>query len=681
MLFTSQTARMVVQAHQYRPDIDGLRAIAVGSVLIFHAFPALLPGGFVGVDIFFVISGYLITGLILSDLRNGRFSIANFYARRIVRIFPALITVLVACLVAGWFLFLFDEYMALGKHAAAGAAFIANIVYWLEAGYFDVSAEKKPLLHLWSLAVEEQYYIIWPALMALTWRWSRGLLGVVVAVTLLSFAANLFYIDRDPSFAFYSPVTRFWELGIGSALACIGAMKGQGRVREAIAIGGILLLALSVAIIPETGFPGWWALLPTIGSAAVLYAAPGTMVGRLLSTRPMVGVGLISYPLYLWHWPLLSFPAVILEETSYYQRAMAVVLSVVLAWLTYAFIEKPIRFGPNRRSPRTIVPLLASLFAIFAAGSALHRNEGFQPFRAKLVPQLTDLRKDLEWPYHLNTDCLKRYPYRPANFGFWFCVTNRDAPPEVMIIGNSFANDIYWGMMHNPDFKDRTVLNIGSCFSAINVDWRYPQQPANHPCSGERKVANEHVIDRVIEENLTSLKLVVLNSGWLDFRDDGSLWTGEFIATDDSGAPIEPRLSSENAFMAGLEKRIAYLEERNIATVLMLPKPELDVPITQCFGRPFIAAKSTCQVPRDKALTAQANFRNAVAGMAKRHPSLMLYDKYPPFCDATTCRFIDGEHPLLRDRFHLSMLGAKRLIDDFAPWYASRSGNGQHLTQ
>src|SRR5688572_242044 len=203
----------------YRPDVDGLRAVAVLAVLAFHAFPNVAPGGFAGVDVFFVISGFLISGIILGDLERGRFSFADFYWRRIRRIFPALVLVLAGCLGLGWLVLLPHEYAQLGKHVVAGAGFIANLAFWHEAGYFDSSAELKPLLHLWSLGVEEQYYLVWPLALFLFRRWPRAMLGMIIGVGAVSFAANLWLVELRPNAAFYLPMTRFWELLVGSALA------------------------------------------------------------------------------------------------------------------------------------------------------------------------------------------------------------------------------------------------------------------------------------------------------------------------------------------------------------------------------------------------------------------------------------------------------------------------------
>ena len=205
--------------HHYRPDIDGLRAVAVLSVVIFHAFPNVLRSGFVGVDIFFVISGYLITSIILEGLERDRFSFATFYARRIRRIFPALLVVLATCLIAGWFLLLPDEYSLLGKHTLAGAGFVSNIALWLEANYFDAAADTKILLHLWSLGVEEQYYLFWPVVLWAAWRYGLRLRWLFVILFACSFAYNVQATRANSVVAFYSPLSRFWELGAGGILA------------------------------------------------------------------------------------------------------------------------------------------------------------------------------------------------------------------------------------------------------------------------------------------------------------------------------------------------------------------------------------------------------------------------------------------------------------------------------
>lgn len=347
---------------KYRPDIDGLRAVAVLAVVVFHAFPNWLKGGFIGVDIFFVISGYLISTIIFENLDKGTFSFSEFYARRIKRIFPALLLVLLACFSLGWFVLLSEEYKQLGKHIVAGSVFISNFVLWNESGYFDHSAETKPLLHLWSLGIEEQFYILWPFLLWFAWKRKFNLLMMTMGVACASFILNLIYVQQDMVATFYSPLSRFWELLSGSLLAWFtlykksiftNRQKSDGkRIANVLSLSGFLLLTYGFwAIHKETLFPGKWALVPVLGAILIITAGDKAWFNRtILSHKIVVWFGLISFPLYLWHWPLLSFATIVEGDTpSPIIRIAAVALSITLAWFTYRFIERPLRFGKNTK--------------------------------------------------------------------------------------------------------------------------------------------------------------------------------------------------------------------------------------------------------------------------------------------------------------------------------------------
>lgn len=353
---------------QYRPDIDGLRGIAVLLVVLFHGFPYAAAGGFVGVDIFFVISGFLISTIIMQGIEQHRFSFLDFYVRRIRRIYPALILVLAASLIFGWFALFSEEYELLGEHVAAGAGFVANIIYWREAGYFDVRQDLKPLLHLWSLGVEEQYYLIWPALLVIIWRWVRLVPLLIGTLLLVSFVLNVSLVNASPDATFYLLPARFWELLLGSMLAYVGLRSGRSPAlfgifqgwltayrKLSVDIGacvGLLLLCCSVLLIDRTKhFPGWWAALPCVGTVLLIAAGPQAFVNRMmLSQRPLVFIGLISYPLYLWHWPLLSFARILsASEPSRLTKGALIAASFALAWLTYLFVERPIRANKSRR--------------------------------------------------------------------------------------------------------------------------------------------------------------------------------------------------------------------------------------------------------------------------------------------------------------------------------------------
>jgi peptidoglycan/LPS O-acetylase OafA/YrhL len=246
---TARTCQLVVHNTSYRPDIDGLRAVAVLAVVLFHAFPNALSGGFAGVDVFFVISGFLISSILFAQIELGRFSIADFYARRARRIFPALALVLACTLAFGWFILLSDEFRRLGKHMAAGSGFVANLVLWSESGYFDTAADLKPLLHLWSLGIEEQFYLVWPLLLGLAWSRKVSMWWVLGAGMLMSFGLNIYGVGIDPTGTFFSPLTRFWELLAGAALAW--HMHGSARVGDhSPAVSrGQQLLALAGAVL------------------------------------------------------------------------------------------------------------------------------------------------------------------------------------------------------------------------------------------------------------------------------------------------------------------------------------------------------------------------------------------------------------------------------------------------
>jgi peptidoglycan/LPS O-acetylase OafA/YrhL len=400
----------------YRPDIDGLRAIAVLAVIGFHAFPAWVRGGFVGVDVFFVISGYLISTILLAGMERGSFRFSQFYMRRIRRIFPALIVVLLACMVAGWILLFSFEYKALGKHVAGSAAFVSNFVLWNEAGYFDKAAAIKPLLHIWSLGIEEQFYIVWPLLLYLVWKRNAATLALLLLLV-SSFTFNV--MSSDPAADFYSPLTRFWELMAGAVLAYLSlhwkdlagifgklprpapqiidaGMAPESITRNATAVIGLLLIVTTVMTVDETRkFPGWWALLPVVGTYLMIAAGPRAWINnKLLANRGLVAVGLISYPLYLWHWPLLSFIRIVNGTApSAAAAALAILLSFALAWLTYLLVEKPLRFG--KAAPLKAAALLLVMMAVGSAGYFTYAEGGFT-FRNPGAEDLVAAAQDYE---------------------------------------------------------------------------------------------------------------------------------------------------------------------------------------------------------------------------------------------------------------------------------------------
>lgn len=352
---------------RYRPDIDGLRAVAVLGVILYHSFPKALPGGFTGVDIFFVISGYLISGILYKGHREGNFSFSQFYARRIRRLFPSLITVLLLCLAYGWLVLLPTEYEKLGKHVAAGTLFIQNIVFWTESGYFDTAANLKPLLHLWSLAVEEQFYIIFPLLLVLLWKKTRILVPLLVLFLIGSFGMNILMSYQNPATDFFLTPYRGWEFLGGNLLAWWHYDQGKEekipRCKEAFSWSGTILMVLGMTVLAkEQPYPGWRAMLPVCGTLLVMEGGREAWVNqKILSHQAMVWVGLISYPLYLFHWPVLSFVHIVRgQEPPSWMIVSALGVALLMTLLTYYLVEKKVRHNRSR----WVVPMLVAGFLV-----------------------------------------------------------------------------------------------------------------------------------------------------------------------------------------------------------------------------------------------------------------------------------------------------------------------------
>jgi len=384
----------------YRPDIDGLRAVAVGLVVLFHAWPKWLRSGFIGVDIFFVISGFLITSIILKDLRQREFTIRGFYVRRIRRIFPALITVVLAVLAFGWYVLLQQEFAQLGKHVAAAAGFVSNLVLWSESGYWDNDSVTKPLLHLWSLGVEEQFYLVWPVALALCFRVRFGILAFLALTLTGSFLYGLYATFNDPAAAYFSPVSRFWELASGGLVAYAMTKKSPLLPRPGLvsALGLVLLVLGAVLIKGQANFPGAWALLPVLGTCALIAAGNASFINRrLLGNRLMVTVGLVSYPFYLWHWPLLSFGYIIEgEKPSALLKAVLVLAALALAFLTYRLVERPVQKAPDRR--RAIQGLVVAMACFGVLGGMVKAGLLHERMPSTAVARYMGALNDLGFP-------------------------------------------------------------------------------------------------------------------------------------------------------------------------------------------------------------------------------------------------------------------------------------------
>jgi peptidoglycan/LPS O-acetylase OafA/YrhL len=494
---------------KYRADIDGLRAIAVLTVIGFHSFPGIVKGGFVGVDVFFVISGFLISNIICSNLENNSFSYLDFYARRIRRIFPALILVLLSCFVFGWFELPPTEYKQLGKHIASGTAFVSNFTLWTESGYFDDFADTKPLVHLWSLGIEEQFYVVWPLLMGLAWKRRWNILVLTLVIGVVSFAMNIFTITTDPIAAFYSPLCRFWELMVGSTLAYITHHKPQCLLQSPnwqSSLGFVLIAASVLTLHKSSMFPGWWALLPTFGAFLLISAGPEAWLNKYFLANPyLVRVGLISFPLYLWHWPALYFVnnyRLVSPNGSsklYWAiKVAAILVCFLLSYLTYRYFERVVRFT---KGPATVWFLVLSLAALGSVSVSLAFSNGFDWRYPQQIREVLNFRFNSNEAYRHGTCFLEISDNKSK---FFDCTSSSMGDGQSLVLwGDSHAAHLYPGLKSIVGtYTEITQLNTGSCPPILG------HTVARSP---NCKLNNEFVAENI---RVKKPRMVILSAGW-----------------------------------------------------------------------------------------------------------------------------------------------------------------------
>ena len=365
---------------KYRAEIDGLRALAVVPVILFHAGFELFSGGFVGVDVFFVISGYLITTILIEDIENKRFSIVNFYERRARRILPALFFVMLVCIPFAWMWMLPSQMQDFSQSLVAVSLFASNILFWRESGYFDAAAEEKPLLHTWSLAVEEQYYVLFPIFLILAWRFGKNrVFWMIVVMAAISLLLSEWGWRNKATANFYLAPTRAWELFAGSIAAFIVQKQGVQK-NNLLATLGLAAIIFSIFFYDETTpFPSVYALVPVIGVVLlVLYAEKDTLAAKLLSTKGFVGIGLISYSAYLWHQPLFAFARIrSLENPTTLLMLALSSLSVLLAYISWRYIEKPFRNKAQISRQKIFAISLTGILMFATLGVVGHKTNGF----------------------------------------------------------------------------------------------------------------------------------------------------------------------------------------------------------------------------------------------------------------------------------------------------------------
>ena len=644
-----EQAKRVYGAEYYRPDIDGLRGIAVLAVIGFHAFPDYFPGGYIGVDVFFVISGFLITSIILRQQRGGTFTFSGFYARRIRRIFPALLIVLAACLLLGGLVLLPDELEELGKHVGSAAGFLSNFTLWREAGYFSRAADLKPLLHLWSLGIEEQFYLIWPLLLMLLVKWHRNIVASVLLLTVASFLLGVAVGHLRQMAGFYLPFFRFWELGLGGLLAVAHEFPESAKrwldvdvpgsrfrpvashVYSTLPIIGMGLIGAAIFLFDrDTVFPGWAALVPTVGAMCVIGGRGDSgFQRRIMACAGLVFVGLISYPLYLWHWPLLSFATILESGTPESAvRTAAVLLSFVLAWMTFRWFEVPIR---ARRSGHAVVALAGGLVVIGAAGLGIYAAKGF-PHRFEF-----DVVAIRPAP-RTNPLCVRNFS---EDMDFNYCKSTSPARPAAVFLGDSRAQGVYDGVAALVGRKHPLMLlGRGGCPPMLNV------RVAETLEQGCNEAWNTFV-GYVREAKPPAV--VIVGGGSELVRGDAHAWQ-----------PEDGRFQTRGeAFKQGLRNLIAALRQTSRVIYVRQIPPFSTAP--ECFLRPVKLPWSQCapRVSRGAMEHAMRPYNRIIDELQAEIPGLHVVDSMTVLCDEKACsqKLRSGEI-IYSDQFHLSPAGS-----------------------
>jgi len=639
-----------VRSINYRPDVDALRGLSVLLVVIFHTFPSLIPGGFIGVDVFFVISGYLITSIILRSLKKDDFSIKEFYSRRVKRLFPALITVLLVALIAGWLVLLPREFKSLGDHIAHA------VIYWLnydligEFGYFDTDIELKPLVHLWTLSVEEQYYIFWPVLLLLIAKQKIITPVFVVGLVIVtSFVANIYYISDYSEAVYFHTLTRVWQLAAGSMLAIVMIDK-EFVENKLTALAGVLLIILSALFLTkDSTYPGWWALLPTIG--AILFIVGNV---RFSQWGGMLNVGLISYPLYLWHWVVISFATIYIgERPSINIMIVIIVLSFLLAWLTYRYIE-PIRHLKYRFTAKILFVLL---FSIGLIGQYVKEERGM-PDRQNFSFLNEMLPKGLAG---IDEQCKDHVKSKLGNdTTLAYCRSSHlEKKKYIAIIGDSHAGAVYHGLAKVAEDTEYGVILLGEnkCATLIGFE-------ENSLGKTEKKCSKStlQIFDFIKKENKID-KIIIVARGpyYIHGEISGQRFTDKKIESSLINILDENKtyISYSKAWSDTLEEinNIKHIND----IYYLLENPELDFDMESLVDRRSFGGQDA--LIREKYISKSLHLKRMnkyreVVNKFEKSQKLKVIDTTDLFCSEDKCYAYKDGNFLYLDDDHLSPFGA-----------------------
>lgn len=639
----------------YVPAIDGLRAVAVLGVVLFHFFPKEIPGGFVGVDVFFAISGYLVTRIIQTSIEAGQFSFKEFYERRIRRLLPALLTVLLVTTLAAFFTLLEPEIATYGRHLFSGTFFFSNLQFFSEAGYFDKASESKALLHLWSLSLEEQFYFVWPMILLLIFRFrtrmsGRFTLWSLIGLCLISLALSIHYTANFQKLAFFNLPFRLWELAAGGLLSFTESQIRSSKIyqhpssRLIAPFGLITILVTYFAFSKDTLFPGLAALAPIIGTLCILLESRRTDgVSRWLGHHWLTYVGKVSYPFYLWHWPIFSISYVAYDShpPAVYSVAL-MLLSFVLAVLTYEFIEKK----PSSSVLKSTRWLLVANFSLGLFGLTFGTST-FQNVRPDYLRKvdLTLASKSAFLDAHQGK--------RPTGFctsgefaSLELCrLAKESAPPTIALIGDSHAHHWFPGIANNVPTSENLLLLAKS---------------GTPPLFGlKSRRSPDSDLDQELEfiANSKSIKLVILAGFWSNyFEPNGTLVSG-YQYKNVVYSATEPNISESELLTRHLAESIDMLRKADKTVVFLYDSPALSFDLETCLPRPFREPSITCSYKKSDEIEKQKNYRERFAQVLANR-SVRIGDPLPTLCPNDQCPIQVGDDFLYSDSHHFSVWGS-----------------------
>lgn len=642
----------------YRKDIDGLRSIAVTSVVLYHAGIAFASGGYVGVDIFYVISGYLITGIITTELKEGQFSILSFYDRRIRRIFPALFVMSFFTSVFAWFLLMPVDFKEYGESLTAMSLFGSNVYFFIKSGYFDQGAELRPLLHTWSLAVEEQYYVIFPMLMIMLFRVRKSIISAVCAsLWAASLIANLWEIHVDPTADFYLPWFRAWELFTGSLLAFRIVPSSENKMAcESVSVLGLAMIVFPIFLYtPRTLFPGVAAIPPDIGTALLVYASERveTVISRVLSSAPCVFIGLISYSFYLWHWPIFVFTRYAQgSDLTQFEGATLAAVAMFMGYLSWRFIEPLRKTSTGGRKP---VFVAATFCLIVGVGFGVSGRIGNGlPMRlpaeiAKIGMVGLDINPN-------RNSCDNRAPKR-LDADEVCHLGARGAPVTFAVIGDSFGDAFVPGVAAMAQERGQAglVITKGGCVPLFETS-----QDAGS-CQAFMD-ATVRLLKRHPEVNT-----VILVGRWTTVSEGtrfGADKVMDMFISDDETSNMGYE-ENRRVLERGLKRTLKELSDRRVFITAFIPEQAVNVPRTMALRR-YFGLNSDVSVARST-FDQRQKFMVELLSKLRAQYQFSVIDVGSKLCDATRCRSAENGVPIYVDDNHLSHHEAVALRELFAP--------------